>query len=64
MKNSLPTSISNLILDDSFNTDNFGLNYQCLRNKINHLFRENFLRGKKNKISITVMTATSATGEV
>ena len=64
MKNTLSTSISNLILDVIFNTDNFGLLYQCRRSKIDSLFRENSSRGKKNKINITVMSATSAAGEV
>ena len=59
----LPTLLSNYKLEDIFNSDEFGLFYQCLLSKTYHLSREKCSGGKNSKVRLTGMTAASATGE-
>ena len=57
---SLPTLLSNYDLKDIYNADEFGLFYQCLPNKTDHLKSEKCYGGKLSKIHITGMTAAGA----
>ena len=59
----LPTSLSNYKMEDTFNADEFGLFYQCLPSKTYHLSREKCSGGKNRKVRLTGMAAASATGE-
>ena len=60
----LPTSLSNYKLEDTFNADEFGLFYQCLPSKSCHLSVEKYSGGKNSKVRLTGMTAANATGEM
>ena len=46
----LPTLLSNYKLEDIYNADEFGLFYQCLPGKTNHLSGEKCSGGKSSKI--------------
>ena len=59
----LPTILSNYKLNDIFNADEFGLFYQCLRNKTFHLKSEKCSGGKNSKIRITGLAAANAVGD-
>ena len=59
----LPTLLSNYKLEDIFNSDEFGLFYQCLLSKTYHLSREKCSGRKNSKVRLTGMTVASATGE-
>ena len=59
----LPTLLSNYKLEDIFNTDKFGLFYQCLPNKTLHLKSEKCSGGKNSKIRITGLAAANSVGD-
>ena len=59
----LSTLLSNYELEDIFNSDEFGLFYQCLLSKTYHLSGEKCSGGKNCKVRLTDMSAASATGE-
>ena len=59
----LPTLLSNYKLENIFNTDEFGLFYQCLPTKTYHLSGEKCSSGKNSKVRLTDMAVTSAAGE-
>ena len=59
----LPTLLSNYKLEDIFNTDEFGLFYQCLSNKTLHLKSEKCSDGKNSKIRITGLAAANSVGD-
>ena len=60
---SLPTFLSNYELKIIYNTDEFGLFYQCLPNKTYQLKSEKCSGGKLSKIRITSLAAANALGE-
>ena len=62
-KTTLPTILSNYKLENIFNTNEFGLFYQCLPDKTHHLKGEKCSGGKKSKVRLTRMAAASAVGE-
>ena len=59
----LSTLLSNYELEDIFNSDEFGLFYQCLLSKTYHLSSEKCSGGKDSKVRLTGMMAASATGK-
>ena len=59
----LPTLLSNYKLEDKFNTDKFGLFYQCLPSKTYHSSEEKCSGGKNSKVRLTGMAAAGATRE-
>ena len=61
-KTSLPTLLSQYKLEDIYNTDEFGLFYQCLPNKTFHLKSDKCSGGKYSKIRFIVLAAANAVG--
>ena len=59
----LPTILSRYPLEKIFSADEFGLFYQCLRNKTLHLKGEKGSGGKYSKIFLTGLAARNAYGE-
>ena len=59
----LPTLLSNCNLEDMFNTDEFGLFYQCLPSKTYHLSGGKSSGGNNSKVRLTGTAAASETGE-
>ena len=59
----LPTILSRYPLENIFSADEFGLFYQCLRNKTLHLKGEKGSGGKYSKIFLTGLAARNAYGE-
>ena len=59
----LPTLLSKYDLKDIFNTDEFGLFYQCLPNKTYHFKSQTCSGGKSSKVRLTGMAAGNAIGE-
>ena len=51
------------ILQDIFNTDEFGLFYQCVHKKTYHFKNEKYTGGKHRKVSLTGMAAGNLNGE-
>ena len=59
----LPTLLSNYKVENAFETDEFGLFYQCLPTKAYHFSREKCFGWKNTKVGLTGMAAVSATRE-
>ena len=59
-ENTLPIILSGYPLENIFNSDEFGLFYQCLPNKILHLKGEKCSGGKYSKVLLTGLAAGNA----
>ena len=59
----LPTLLSKYDLKDIFNSDEFGLFYQCFPNKTYHFKGQKCSGGKNRKVRITGMAARNAIEE-
>ena len=62
LQTTLPTTLSQYPLQDTFNADEFGLFYQCMSNKTYHFKNEKCTGGKHSKICLTGMAVGNANG--